>query len=218
LGKIKDITGQKFGRLTVIKMITDKRLNGYIPCECRCDCGNVIIVQSGHLRSGHTNSCGCYKSDRTIEAHKTIAYDYPRLYRIWCKMKERCNNKKCKGYKDYGGRGIKIYDEWNGSFESFCKWALENGYEDNLSIERIDVNGNYEPSNCTWIPLNQQQRNRRNCFYIEDVDGRNIILEDFANKYDIGRATIRYRYLQGDRGQRLIRPTGVNKSKYKNEW
>ena len=99
MGRIKDITGQKFGRLTVLKMLTEQRLNGYVPCECECECGNIVIVQSGHLRSGHTSSCGCYKSDKAKETHITIAYYYPRLSGIWSKMKERCYNPNSISYK-----------------------------------------------------------------------------------------------------------------------
>lgn len=217
MGVVKEITGQKFGRLTVLEML-DERINNYVACKCRCDCGNIIIVQSGHLRSGHTQSCGCYKSDRIKETHCTKASQFPRLYGIWGKMKERCTNKNCKGYKDYGSRGIKVCNDWFNDFENFCLWALDNGYKDTLTIERINVNGNYEPQNCTWIPSEEQSKNRRINIYIDDYDGSKLILEDFSQKYHLNRSTIKYRYSNGDRGQRLVRPTKSNKENYKNYW
>ena len=215
--------GKTFGRLLVLEQLDDritKSGNNIIMYLCECECGNRIEVQGGHLRSGHTNSCGCYKKDRILEAHGTIAMDNPRLYGIWGKMKQRCNNKNYKQYYLYGGRGIKVCEEWN-EFEPFYNWAMSNGYRDDLSIDRINNDGNYEPNNCRWADKYIQARNKRNNVLIEDEDGQMLVLEVFARKYNIQSSTIKYRYLQGDRGQRLIRPCDYNnKSKYnyKNEW
>ena len=104
---------------------------------------------------------------KQMTSHRTHGYscDYPKLYGIWCSMKSRCENKNREKYKDYGARGINVCDEWQDA-EKFCKWSLENGYKEGLQIDRIDVNGNYEPSNCRWVTLQVQQKNRRdNIFY-----------------------------------------------------
>ena len=120
------------------------------------------------LISGHTQSCG-YKK---FESHnKTHGFKRTKLYGVWSSMKERCNVKSCKSYKHYGARGIKVCDEWSNDYMSFYRWSMENGYSDGLSIERIDVNGNYCPENCKWIPFKEQPRNRRDTVYATNNDG-----------------------------------------------
>ena len=145
--KLNDLTGQRFGRLTVLERTELKWL-------CKCDCGNKKIVAGGHLVSGDTKSCGCLRIKHGMRN--------TRLYSIWHGMKERCYNTKHKFYKHYGGRGIKVCEEWKNDFQTFADWALSHGYADNLTIDRIDVNGNYEPSNCQWATNAEQQRNKRN--------------------------------------------------------
>lgn len=152
---IKDMTGQRFGKLTVIEL-AEKDKRGECKWLCKCDCGNTKIVYGYHLRKGHTVSCGCVMRTQHITHHESKT----RLYRIWQKVRNRCDNPRCDKYEYYGGRGITYCSEWN-NYEVFRKWALENGYKDNLTIERIDVNRNYEPSNCTWIPQTEQLKNTR---------------------------------------------------------
>ncbi len=129
--------------------------------KCVCDCGNVVYVDSYFLKAGKTKSCGCLKREmisalnRKHEGKKL----HPRLYRIWLNMRTRCMNPKYKEFDRYGGRGIRICDEWN-DFSAFCSWSLSHGYSDGLTIERVDNDGNYEPSNCAWIPLADQARNK----------------------------------------------------------
>ena len=216
----KDMIGKKFGRLTVLKQLDDDITvggNHVIMYLCKCECGKEVKTQGNHLRSGHTNSCGCYKSDRVKETQSTVAINNPRLYGIWEKMKYRCNNSNYKQYELYGGRGIKVCEEWN-EFKPFYEWAINNGYNDKLTIDRINVNGNYEPNNCRWVDKYIQARNKRNNVLIEDENGELLVLEVFAQKYKLNRSTVKYRYLQGDRGQRLIRKSNENKYNYKNEW
>ena len=153
-GKFKDLTGQKFGRLKVIYKLHNyhKPKTYYL---CVCECGNLTEVRGSSLSRGDSKSCGCNRGNSKHNKTNT------RLYRIWQSMKRRCDYIKHKRYKDYGGRGVAVCSEWKDDFMSFYDWSMANGYGDNLTIDRIDVNGNYEPNNCRWITKKQQNRNRR---------------------------------------------------------
>ena len=124
-------------------------------------CGNEFKARTSDVKFGNTNSCGCYQKRRASETQKTHGLGYTRLYRIWADIKTRILNSKNKHYINYGGRGIDICEEWKNDFMSFYDWAMLNGYSDELSIDRIDNNGNYEPSNCRWVGDNIQARNQR---------------------------------------------------------
>ena len=164
-----DIYNNTFGKLKVLELHNKEqkynikgKKDGYKYFYlCECDCGKKCVVERNQLRFNQVNSCGCLKA-----IAKTTHNQYnTRLYRIWSNMKNRCINTKVKCYKRYGGRGIKVCDEWL-KFKPFYQWAINNGYQDNLSIDRIDVNGNYEPSNCRWITLFAQANNKRNNHFI----------------------------------------------------
>jgi hypothetical protein len=129
---------------------------------CKCDCGNEKIVSRHLLRSGDIQSCGCLRKEIIKKKMTTHNQKFTRLYAIWCGMKQRCYNPHRKEYRLYGGRGIKMDDSWASDFKTFYKWAMANGYNDTLSIERIDVNGNYCPENCKWITLIEQADNKQN--------------------------------------------------------
>lgn len=159
--KVKE--GQRFGRLTTVKVV-GKNKKGAV-WLCKCDCGNEAKVNAYNL-GRITYSCGCLQKEIVGERHTTHHQTNTRLYHIWSSMKHRCRNPKLKEYPRYGGRGIKVSDEWSSSFESFEKWAKENGYEDSLTLDRIDVNGNYEPSNCRWTTMFEQQSNKRNNVFL----------------------------------------------------
>ena len=186
--------GEKFGKLTVVKLNKKveytnpkgrKLLKKYY--ECKCECGNTVIVYQGKLTSGQTKSCGCI-------THKHNLYK-SRIYNIYRGMKKRCNLETQKDYKDYGGRGIKVCEEWK-EFLPFYDWAINNGYSDELSIDRIDVNGNYEPSNCRWITKKKQANNRRTNLILSYNNEKHNISE-WANILNIPRYKIYQRLYAG---------------------
>lgn len=156
MGKIKDLTGQKFGKLTVRKFLRIGEDRSAI-WLCDCECGNTTEVPTKKLNSGNTKSCGCLRE----ELHKTHGLSNTKLFNVWSGMKQRCYTPTSSNYKNYGGRSIKMCDEWLNNFKTFYDWAIENGYEEGLSLDRIDVDGNYEPNNCRWSDDYVQVHNRR---------------------------------------------------------
>lgn len=155
MSNLKDLTGQVFSRLTVIKLdgLTDKKKRRY--WLCRCECGKNIIVKTSGLNYGSSKSCGCLRIDKVTKHGNTNK----RLFRIWKQMNKRCTDPKHNRYHLYGEKGIKVCTKWKDSFNAFEDWAVKNNYEDNLSIDRIDSKGNYEPKNCRWATPAQQSRN-----------------------------------------------------------
>lgn len=184
-----DLTGKHFGRLNVLKMTRNRR--GKLAWECRCDCGNVIVTSASHLTSGHTKSCGCLQKEmfsKTVTKHGKTGN---RVLGIWYGMRKRCYYEKDRHFADYGGRGITICDEWKNDFQPFYDWAMSHGYAENLTIDRIDVNGNYCPDNCRWITNEEQQNNRRTSHYLT-YNGETHTIKDWAKI-----TGIKYRTLLG---------------------
>ena len=186
--RLIDLTGKRYGKLTVIKYNNDGTW------LCKCDCGNYINRKSGTLTDGAKSTCGC---ERLCGNYKHNLC-YSRVYKIWERMKGRCLTPTDAAYPDYGGRGIKITDEWLGEngFINFYNWAMNHGYSDELSIDRIDVNGNYAPDNCRWVDMIVQQNNRRSSRYITYNNETHTVAE-WARIYDMPYDRLSYRINKG---------------------
>lgn len=173
--KFIDLKNQKINMLTVVKRLPSEKRRTY--WLCKCECGNYKKILSQHLIQKKIYSCGC---TRKPVNRKTKYGNYnKRIYSIWNCMKSRCYREKDIEYQNYGGRGIKICDEWKNNFILFHNWALDNGYDENLTIDRIDVNGNYEPNNCRWITKRENNLNRRGIILV-DFGGKKICLKDYC--------------------------------------
>jgi hypothetical protein len=210
-GKVTDLTGQRFGFLTVecidsIRKRSDGR-GTKVFWKCLCDCGQPCVCESSRLTCGVTKSCGCLK----LASHNaTHGQSKTRLYYIWVSMKARCCNPRNHAFADYGGRGIVVCSEWRDSFESFRDWAIGAGYSNELTLDRYpNQNGNYEPSNCRWATWPQQQRNRRNTRYVE-YEGKRVPLAALAESAGIRVTTLHGRLESGwDLGIALATPVAT---------
>lgn len=191
-----DLTGQKFGRLTVINLLSERAKNGMKIYKCLCNCGNYINVRHGNLTSGNTKSCGCFNSDCSSKRNSTHHKTHTRLYKIYYNMKTMCYNKNSTRYSDWGGRGIGVCDEWLNDFMSFYNWAINNGYNDTLTIDRIDNNKGYSPSNCRWVTNQEQSNNRRSNINIT-YNGKTQTMTQWAEELGINYNTLRMRHFRG---------------------
>lgn len=191
----ENLTGKQFGRLSVISFDhMESKGRSYWLCECSC--GKRVVARRDQLLSGHTTSCGCYAIDNTRERATKHGLSNERLYDIWRAMRYRCRNETDSRYFRYGGRGIKVCDEWN-DFETFYNWAMQNGYEPNLSIDRIDNDGDYCPENCRWVNDITQANNKctnRNVEY----NGVTHTVSEWARLFGVHKETLRYRINHAD--------------------
>lgn len=207
---MQDLTGLKFSRLKVLSFDNKKpRTNkGYrYFWLCKCDCGNIISVDADKLKSKHTQSCGCYCREKTTIMNKTHGLSDTRLYKIYHSMKKRCYNEKSNSYFRYGAVGITICDNWLESFENFYNWANSNGYNDKLSIDRINNNMGYCPDNCRWVSIKQQQNNKKNNLTIT-YNNKTQSLTDWCNELNLDYFTInqRIRKLKWDINKAFTQP------------
>lgn len=180
--------GEKYGRLTVVDIIPSVNARKGYSWKCRCECGKETAVSPYKLITGKTKSCGCGKRDRVktdpLFDRTTHGGRHERLYHIWHGMKQRCERKGNNDYHNYGGRGISVCKEWRNDYSAFKEWALSNGYTDELTIERKNVDGNYCPENCAWISSKAQARNRRTSHWVE-YNGERHIVTEWAEIYGV---------------------------------
>ena len=198
-----NIIGERYNKLLVIEEV-GKQGNCRM-FKCLCDCGNTTIVSMNNIRSGKIVSCGCNKLKKLLLRSTTHNQRHTHLYEIWKTLKQRCYNPKNQNYKNYGARGIKVCDEWKDDFEAFYKWSYSNGYtcdnhnkdeKSKLTIDRIDVNGNYEPSNCRWVNRKEQANNMRHTKHIT-INGQTHCIAEWCRIYNICRATYQSRIKRG---------------------
>lgn len=169
MGKVKDLSGQKFGRLTVLRRVDNgSRLAEWL---CLCDCGKTVVKKGTLISRGYVKSCGCLQREQARKyggVNRKHGDQGSRLYGVWLGMKSRCYNSNVHNFQNYGGRGIRVCDEWLHDYPKFKEWAIASGYDGEApqgkcTIDRIDVDGNYEPSNCRWADMSTQRRNQRRC-------------------------------------------------------
>lgn len=193
--RAENLCGNKYGNLTVIERSRNeqyaKKYSNPV-YKCICDCGNIVYVSAGHLKNGHTQSCGCLQKIATSNAAKTHGLSKDKIYRIWISMISRCEDINSTGYCNYGARGISVCAKWRNDFTEFYLWALSNGYKEGLTIERINVDGNYEPTNCTWATCKEQQNNKRNNHFIT-FNGKTQTMMQWSEELGINYATLNYR-------------------------
>ena len=200
MGAKQPLEGKRFGKLTVVSEHPERDRHGAIMWLCKCDCGNTKIINGNSLRRGTSTTCGC--------STKKHGMRNTRLYRIFDGMWKRCYNPKHPWYKRYGGRGITICDEWLKDRSTFFAWALANGYRDELTIDRIDTDGNYEPDNCRWVDQRTQINNRNNTPVVE-INGERKTISEWARIAGVSYQTMYRRCQRGEKGTGLLRGKGM---------
>lgn len=189
-----DLTGKKFFRLTVISYYGIK--SGAKHWNCICDCGNTSIVQGSKLTGGKVKSCGCWKNENAKKQMTKHGLYQTSEYSVWEGIKQRCYNKNYKQYKDYGGRGIFVCDEWKDNPEAFCKWAKEHGHKKGLELDRIDNDGPYSPDNCRFVTRKVQALNKRSNVLIT-YNGETDNICSWAKRLGVHYQLLKYRLEHG---------------------
>jgi|ERR1700748_130697 len=192
--KVINLIGQRFGRLIVIEFIG--RRKGHSIFKCQCDCDGFTETTSNNLRRGHTLSCGCLSNEVLIERSITHGLSHHPLYNIWVGMRNRCYYHKHNRSKIYAGKGIIVCEEWKNDFKAFYDWAIANGWQQGLTIDRMENSGNYTPKNCRFRTPQQQSRNRTTNVNLT-YKGQTMILIEWAEKYNICYGTLRKRVKNG---------------------
>lgn len=193
MGAFLDLTGQRFGRWTVLRRADHNNQFNKVLWVCRCDCGNEAEVPAATLRNGTSQSCGCRQADISSARMIKHGQSTTRLYHIWAAMKKRCHNPKTRNFADYGGRGITVCAEWE-TFEPFCEWAIQTGYDENAptgeyTLERINNDDGYSPDNCRWATKKEQGNNKRNNRMVVAF-GETKTLSQWADEYKIPYANV----------------------------
>lgn len=190
MSRMIDISNQRFGRLVAFQPSTALATNKSKKWICKCDCGTTKEIRSSDLRFGKVTSCGCRKDEKTSERFKKHGMSGTLIYDVWRSIKQRCYNPRNKDFPNYGGRGILMDPQWKEDFTTFHHWAVSNGYREGLTIERVDPNGNYEPSNCSWIENEEQANNRRNSIRYE-YQGQSLTIRELSEKLNMNYNTLR---------------------------
>lgn len=200
MGTFVDLTGKKFGRLSVIKR---KGSNLPVKWVCKCECGKTTVVDASHLKDGHTRSCGCLMKEIVSKTHSTHGMSKSPEYSVWNSMKDRCYNANNIEFDSYGGRGVEVCDRWRYSFENF--YNDMGNKPRRKSLDRIDSNGDYSPDNCKWSNYIEQNNNKRNNILVSN-NGITLTLGQWAREKGINYGTLKWRYYQGLRGEEPLAP------------
>lgn len=199
MGAPLDLTNNKFGRLLVIEKAPNRIMgNGDSRRAwlCMCECGNKVVATTLDLRKGDVKSCGCLKQELDAKRRTIHGEHGTHLHNVWCAMRRRCRNENSKDYIHYGGRGIKVCSEWDKDFTCFKNWALSNGYSEELTIDRINVDGNYEPNNCRWTSMKAQSNNRSNSRFVT-YNGETHTIQEWSEILNIPYNTLYMRLKNG---------------------
>jgi hypothetical protein len=197
-----DLTGQRFGRLTVINE-AGKAKDGRIRWQCLCDCGQITETPSTKtLRNGTCKSCGCIQKENPPA--KTHGQSGTNLFHVWNGIKQRCLNPRSQAFNNYGGRGIKVCDEWREDFQAFHDWAIKNGYRLGREIDRIDNDGDYEPGNCRWVTSQTNNNNRRSNTLVE-IGGKTHTISEWSRITGIPRSTLQKRISSGKTPDEILK-------------
>ena len=197
-GYKRDLVGQRFGKLVALRIDESMPSSSGYYWLCQCDCGNKKSIRMDALVSGRTNSCGCIPTGKIKHGQSRS-----KLYGVWTAIKMRCYNPNEPAYCHYGMRGIRMCDEWHNSFQPFFDWAIEHGYSEGLTIDRIDNDGDYEPANCRWVTQRVQNSNRRDTVFI-DWNGKSLSMREWSDITGMNIRTINYRYRAGWPPERIF--------------
>lgn len=210
MSALKNLVGQKFGRLTVLERAENAK-DGHARWKCRCDCGREVVVFGNSLIRGVTKSCGCLHDELTVQRSTKHGKCHSKTYRLWAAIKTRCFNPNYKAYKHYGGRGITIYEPWRNDFAAFYDYVskLEHFGEEGYTLDRKDNGGNYEPGNLQWATQKEQNRNQRTNVIVE-YNGERMTLVEAAERSGIDYDALRYRIDHCWSGDKLFDPSRKN--------
>lgn len=201
MGNLIDLAGKKYGRLVVIRLADNRNYDGKVLWICQCACGVEKEVVAQYLTSGDTKSCGCLLKESRQKHNQSRT----RLYRRWADMLSRCRNPRSNNYKYYGARGVTVCADWT-KFEAFRDWAMDNGYRDDLTIERNNVNGNYDPGNCRWATDEEQDQNTRHAVRVE-INGKEYRIKELSEITNISIVGVGQRIKNGETSEKLLLPS-----------